>query len=95
MVERQQAFFSSRCGSSAAQNTENTVRYSDVFQQLITAGHSLHDLQTNYTQRQIELYFSSVGRLKRQHKADMIEAINMGFGGGENISQHVKQLRST
>lgn len=59
---------------------------------MINAGHSEVAVK-KYTQRQIELYFQAVQREKNHHKADMIEAINLGFGGGKDLSQYINKLR--
>jgi len=50
-------------------------------------------LQTNYTERQIHLLYASALRLSRRHKADLIEAVNQGFVGGDAVANHIKQLR--
>ncbi len=64
-----------------------------MIQCLISHGHHLSELK-NYTQRQIELFYQSIMRQHNNQKADQIEAVNLGFGGGKETAQYLKQLRN-
>ncbi|WP_165383016.1 hypothetical protein [Acinetobacter sp. WCHAc060033] len=46
-----------------------------------------------YTQRQLELFYATILRQKNHAKADLIEAVNQGFGGGPELSKYLKTLR--
>lgn len=48
-----------------------------------------------YTERQIELFYQSIIRQQNSQKADQIEAVNLGFGGGKETAQYLKQLRNS
>lgn len=64
-----------------------------MIQCLITHGHQLSAIK-GYTQRQIELFYQSIARQNNAQKADQIEAVNLGFGGGKETAQYLKQLRN-
>lgn len=89
-----QAFFYQKHGANHAKKSKHgEVRWADVIQSLITHGHQLSAIK-DYTQRQIELFYQSIMRQHNNQKADQIEAVNLGFGGGKETAQYLKQLRN-
>lgn len=93
-----QAFFYEKRGASHAKKRQNrnnaTVRWVDVIQTLVAGGHDFMAIQ-GYTERQIELFYQSIIRQQNSQKADQIEAVNLGFGGGKETAQYLKQLRNS
>ena len=92
MVERQQAFFFKKRTQKTSQAKQSSTRWADIFQALISNGHDKAALQ-RYTQRQLELFYASILRQNNHAKADLIEAVNQGFGGGPELSKYLKTLR--
>lgn len=62
-------------------------------QTLIAGGHDFMAIQ-QYTERQLTLFYQAILRQHYSHKADQIEAVNLGFNGGKETVQYLKQLRS-
>lgn len=65
-----------------------------MIQTLIAHGHDFKAIG-DYTERQIELFFGSIQRQQNAQKADTIEAVNLGFNGGKETTQYVKQLKNS
>ena len=87
-----QAFFFKKRTANTTQAKQSTARWADIFQALISNGHDKAALQ-RYTQRQLELFYATILRQKNHAKADLIEAVNQGFGGGPELSKYLKTLR--
>lgn len=93
-MESQSTFFSTQCVQADTHDNTSTIRWSTIFNCLIANGHSKADL-VRYTQRQIELFYKEIQREKNHAKADMIEAVNQGFGGGKELGNYLKKLRQS
>lgn len=87
-------FFKKRASPTAQGANKHTIRWVDIFQTLISNGHRKADLAC-YTERQILLFYQSIQRQTLLDKANLAEAINLGFAGGKELSNYLKRLRST
>ena len=94
MVESQSTFFSTQCVPNSTHDESKVISWSSVFQCLYSNGHS-PDKVARYTQRQIELFYKAIQHEKNHAKADMIEAVNQGFGGGKELGNYLKKLRQS
>ncbi|MFU8924896.1 hypothetical protein [Acinetobacter puyangensis] len=47
----------------------------------------------HYTERQLLLFFQAIQRQRNHYKADLIEAVNQGFGGGKELPKYLNKLR--
>ncbi|WP_051225742.1 hypothetical protein [Moraxella caprae] len=64
-----------------------------IIQTLVANGHHFGAIG-GYTQRQIELFYHTIIKDKHAQKADTIEAVNLGFNGGSQTTQYLKDLRN-
>lgn len=64
-----------------------------IVQTLIANGHDFKAIG-GYTERQIELFYHTIVKSQHAQKADTIEAVNLGFNGGKETTQYLKELRN-
>lgn len=64
-----------------------------IIQTLVANGHNFGAIG-DYTERQIELFYHTIIKHQNAQKADTIEAVNLGFNGGKETTQYLKELRN-
>ncbi|WP_049044397.1 hypothetical protein [Acinetobacter bereziniae] len=60
---------------------------------MIGAGHDLKEVKSKYTERQLILFYETIQKQKNHHYANTALAINLGFAGGDDLKNHLKNLR--
>lgn len=68
------------------------VRWADIYATLIAGGHTLADI-SNYTARQIRLFFEAAQRANRQHRASLVSDVNHAFAGGKAAAEQIRKLQ--
>jgi uncharacterized membrane protein YccC len=70
------------------------VALAEVLADLVGAGfgRDQHDLGERFTWRQLERYFGLIQRARRRARADLTEAVAMGFGG-KDLAGYLRRLR--
>jgi hypothetical protein len=70
------------------------VALAEVLAELVGAGfgRDQNDLGARLTWRQIERYFGLIRRARRHARADLVEAVAVGFGG-KHTAAFIKKLR--
>nr|DAN15559.1 MAG TPA: hypothetical protein [Caudoviricetes sp.] len=87
-------FFYEKRGASRPQKpNQKPIGWGVIIQTLIANGHHFGAIG-GYTERQIELFYHTIVKSQHAQKADIIEAINLGFNGGKETTQYLKDLRN-
>lgn len=66
-----------------------------VLDALVAAGYGTDpvELASRYTMRQIRRFYQLAEARRNRHRADLIEAVNVGFSGGNTLTQTIRKLR--